>query len=536
MVMRLIKSRSANTLIIRAATVRERTIFSGRQTMEKFRRNIAHVNVGFGNKLPKHLTLVLYILTAAILCLPLSAAGTAVETTASDQESIAITIYNSNIGLVKDTRNMTLPSGLFELKFMDVAKTVDVGSVHLKSLTDPGGLFVLEQNYEFDLVSQGKILDKYIGMEIQFETKDGEMVSGVLLSHALGTPDFDPYSYYQKPTGGWVIDMDGELFLGLPGTPVLPELPEGLITRPTLTWLLGNDGEDAHTVEMSYLADQLNWVANYVAIISQNDDALDLSGWVSLTNKSGATYPDATLKLVAGDIHRVPRPSPYATLGADVRSDMVADSFSYGGFAEEAFFEYHLYTLSRPTTLKDNQTKQINLMTSSDVPASKIFMFDPGQYRSSGDTIEENAKVKLQFTNSEEDGLGVPLPKGTVRVYKADASGMLQFIGEDSIKHTPKDEDLTLLMGDAFDIVCERKVMDRRKITNNIWEYDVEVEIRNHKPEKIDVTVVDHAGGDWELFKNTHEMEKKDASTLHFIVPTGADEDVMLRYTIRRNW
>lgn len=459
------------------------------------------------------------IMLLALFYLPSSAAGDIVETTSADQQELAITIYNSNIGLVKDTRAINLPSGLFELKFIDVAKQINVASVHLKSLTDPDNLFILEQNYEFDLVSQDKLLEKYLGMEIEFKTGESKRVKGILLSHS----------------GGWVVEMDGEIHLGKPGTPILPDLPEGLITRPTLLWLLGNDGPSMQEIEMSYLTDGMNWVANYVAIIGQNDDVLDLSGWVSITNKSGATFPNATLKLVAGDIHRVLPETRYKGLDTMYMEANGAGG-GYGGFEEESFFEYHLYTLSRPTTLKDNQTKQISLLTGNGVPAKKVFVLDPGWYYGSGDTIEAKAKVKMRFMNSEENGLGIPLPKGIVRVYKADSTGMLQFIGEDSIKHTPKDEELTLFMGEAFDVVCERRVMDRRKITNRIWEYDVEVEIRNHKTDGITVTVIDHAGGDWELMKTTHEWEKKDASTLYFSVPVKADQDVTLKYTIRRNW
>ncbi len=459
------------------------------------------------------------ILLLALFYLPSSAAGTIIETTSDDQTDLAITVYNSNIGLVKDTRAIDLAQGMFELKFIDVAKQINVSSVHLKSLTNPDDIHILEQNYEFDLVSQDKLLEKYLGMEIQFETPDKKRVKGTLLSH----------------TGGWVVEIDGEIVLGIPGTPVLPELPEGLITRPTLLWLLGNDGGVSQEIEMSYLTGGMNWVANYVAIIGPNDDALDLSGWVSLTNTSGATYPDATLKLVAGDIHRVMPEAPAMPMMAD-GARMAKEEMAYGGFEEESFFEYHLYTLSRPTTLKDNQTKQISLLTGNGVPAKKLFLFDPGWYYYGGDTIKDKCNVKLKFKNSEENGLGIPLPKGTVRVYKADSSGMLQFIGEDNIDHTPKDEELTLFMGDAFDVVCERKVMDRRKISNTVWEYDLEVEIRNHKTEDIVVTVVDHVGGDWELLKTTHEMTKFDASTLHFPVDVKADGEVTLKYTVRRNW
>ncbi len=459
------------------------------------------------------------ILLAVLLYLPSNATGGIIETTSDDQTDLAITIYNSNLGLVKDTRDITFPKGMFDLKFTDVAQTINVSSVHLKSLTDPDNLYVLEQNYEYDLVSQDKLLEKYLGKEIQFQTPENKRLKGVLLSH----------------TGGWVVDMDGEIHLGLPGTPILPELPEGLITRPTLLWLLGNDGPEKQSIEMSYLADGMNWVANYVAIVAPKDDSLDLSGWVSITNTSGATYPDATLKLVAGEIHRV---QPEYADGMRVKAMAMEAPMAagYGGFEEESFFEYHLYTLSRATTLKDNQTKQISLLDGNGVPATKLFIFDPGWYSSAGDTTEDKCDVKIKFKNSEEMGLGIPLPKGTVRVYKADSSGMLQFIGEDSINHTPKDEEITLFMGEAFDVVGERKIMDRRKITSSLWEYDVEVELRNHKTEDINVTVVEHVRGDWDIIETSAKYEKKDASTVHFTVPVKADGTTNLSYTIRRNW
>ena len=474
-------------------------------------------------KFPRHsfVAAALFIILSLATFIPYaSAEGSLVETTSDDQVEMAITIYNDGTGLVKDTRDLNLPEGQIELIFMDVASSMNPTSVHFVSNTNPDAIAILEQNYEYDLVSTAALYRRHIDKHVEVRTEDGRTVSGILLAY----------------DGNLVIQsLDGIVIVNNPIEVQFEELPEGLITRPTLKWALINGSSGTHECEMSYLTSGLGWSANYVAIVSQNDDNLDLNGWVTINNNSGTAYHDALLKLVAGEVNRV-QPE-YMMRGAG--SLAMADGYapSAPGFEEESFFEYHLYTLQRPATVLNNQQKQISLLTGEGVDVNKIFVFDPGyQYYYSGDTAEGDIEVRLQFMNSEENGLGIPLPEGTIRVYKEDSSGSLQFIGEDWIDHTPKDEEIEILMGEAFDIVGERSVMDRREIRYDTWEYDVRVTIRNHKEEDVEIVYWDHVWGDWEVRQSTHEYEQKDASTVEFIIPVNSDGETVLEYTIRREW
>lgn len=449
------------------------------------------------------------------------------ETTLDDQSEVALTVYNSGSSLVRDVRKINFQGGMVDLKFMDVASGIDPTSVHFTSLTNPAGIAIWEQNYEYDLIDQSKLLEKYIGKTIQFkqfndETKKYDNLQGVLLS----------------TQGGYIIQMEDKIHIGYPGEIILPELPSGLITRPTLVWLLDTASGGAHEVEMSYLTTGMNWYANYVTVVNENDTKLDLNGWVTLTNNSGATYNDAKLKLIAGDVNRVQPPmmmekSRNAFAGG-VAMDMAE---SAPGFEEKSFFEYHLYTLQRPATLKNNQQKQVSLLEGSDVPAEKLFIYEPdGDYWYGGDSQKGKVQVKIAFQNKEKDGLGIPLPKGIVRVYKADTDGSLQLVGEDSIEHTPKDEEIRLFLGEAFDIVGERILKNRRKISDRVWEYDVEINLRNHKTEQVKITVVDHAYGDWTILKSSTDWNKKDASTFEFPVTVAKDGELKVTYTVRREY
>ncbi len=463
----------------------------------------------------------LLLVLALVTFIPHAVAdGSIVETTSDDQSDMAITIYNDGTGLVKDTRNLNLPEGEINLVFMDVASSMDPTSVHFVSNTNPDAITILEQNYEYDLVSTEALFRRYIDKEIEIRTEDGRTVSGILLSYS----------------GSLVIQTrDGIVIVNNPVEIQFEELPEGLITRPTLKWSLINGSGGNHECEMSYLTSGISWRANYVVIVNQNDDRLDLSGWVTINNNSGTAYNDAILKLVAGEVHRV-QPE-YARMAAPMAMNGYGALGGPRGFEEESFFEYHLYTLQRPATVLNNQQKQISLLEGEGITVDKIFVFDPGYtYYGRGDTAEADIEVRLQFMNSEANGLGIPLPKGTMRVYKEDSSGSLQFIGEDSIDHTPKDEEIEILLGEAFDIVGERVVMDRREIRSDIWEYDVEVTVRNHKDERVEIVYWDYVWGDWEVRRSTHEYEQKDASTVEFIIPVASDGETVLEYTIRREW
>ncbi|MFA5028702.1 MAG: DUF4139 domain-containing protein, partial [Candidatus Methylomirabilota bacterium] len=366
------------------------------------------------------------------------------------QKEVAVTIYNGNLGLVRDVREVVLPVGVQEVKFMDVAAQIDPTTVHLKSLTEANGVRILEQNYEYDLLSPQKLLDKYIGKTVRLMTPDGSLVEAVLLSNNSGP----------------IYQINGQIHLGHPGRVILPELPENLIPKPTLVWLLQSASARPQRVEASYLTGGITWKADYVLVLNGADTRGDLSGWVTIDNKSGATYAGAALKLVAGDIHRVkPRKEMREVLEMAAKASR-ADAGRQ--FQEESFFEYHLYSLEGRTTLKQNQTKQISLLGAEGVPITKEFRYYGASqyYRSQLGTPLSNQKVGvfLEIRNRQQDKLGLPLPKGTIRVYKASADQSLQLVGEDAIDHTPKDETVKIKMGEAFDVVGERTQRDWKKI------------------------------------------------------------------------
>ena len=430
-------------------------------------------------------------------------------------QDISLTVYNQNRALVREQRTLTLNSGASEVSYTDVAARIDPTSVHFKSLTAPEDLTILEQNYEYDLVSAQKIMEKYIDEEVRLVTEKGEVFGGTLLS-ASGT-----HIVIRNDGGGiQVIRSQGVQHFDF------PELPEGLITRPTLVWMIDNHGPKKQKTELTYLTDGVNWHAEYVAVVDQDDKNLDLSGWVSLENQSGATYKDAKLKLVAGDVHRV-EPEPRTDGGRMRKTLLTAEAAPQ--FEEKAFFEYHLYTLQRRTTLKDNQTKQVSLFPPTGTKARKIFTYD-------GARNDNEVRVQLEFKNSKQDGLGLPLPQGKIRVYKEDVDDALEFIGEDRIDHTPVDEKVRIFLGNAFDVVGERIQKSLKKISSRSREEEYEISLRNHKEEDIEVVVVEHLYGDWEIIKRSHPFMKKDARTAEFILKVPARGETTLAYTVVLRW
>jgi hypothetical protein len=435
------------------------------------------------------------------------------------QRDVMVTIYNGNLGLVKDVREARLPTGLHETEFTDVAAQIDPTTVHLKSLTDPAGLRILEQNYEYDLLSSQKLMEKYVGRMVRLYNTDGTYLEAKLLS-----------------TAGPVFEINGQIHLGHNGRLVLPSLPENLVSKPTLVWLLRNALAGAQRIEASYLTGGITWKADYVMVLDPTDTKADLTGWVTIDNRSGATYGNAALKLVAGDVNRAPegrrnqRALEMAAKAASMQ-DATRD------FTSEGFFEYHLYTLDGRTTLKDNQTKQLTLMSASDVPVLKQLIYYGAQdyYRTSYGMPMSNQKVGvyLDIKNAKANRLGVPLPKGKVRVYKADASGSQQFVGEDWIDHTPTDERVKIKMGDAFDVVGERTQKEFRKIASGVYEVEWEIALRNHKKADQTVTVIEPVPGDWQVLASTHAWEKPEAHTLKFQVPVAPEGASKLTYRVR---
>ena len=435
------------------------------------------------------------------------------------QTDVMVTIYNGNLGLVKDVRQTRLPTGLHETEFTDVAAQIDPTSVHLKSLTDPAGLRILEQNYEYDLLSSGKLMEKYVGRMVRLYNTDGTYLEAKLLS-----------------TAGPVFEINGQIHLGHNGRLVLPSLPDNLVSKPTLVWLLRNAIAGPQRVEASYLTGGITWKADYVMVINAADTKSDVTGWVTIDNRSGATYGNASLKLVAGDVNRAVEGHRAARL-MDVAAKAASNQEAARDFKSEGFFEYHLYTLDGRTTIKDNQTKQLTLMAAADVPVTKQLIYYGAQdyYRTSYGMPMSNQKVGvyLDIKNSQENRLGLPLPKGKIRVYKADASGSQQFVGEDWIDHTPRDERVMIKMGDAFDVVGERTQKEWRKIASNLYEVEWEISLRNHKKDDQTVTVIEPVPGDWQVLSSTHAWEKPEAHTLKFQVPVMKDGASKLTYRVR---
>ena len=442
-----------------------------------------------------------------------------VAITEADQKDVMVTIYNGNLGLVKDSREVRLDSGTLEVKFMDVAAQIDPTSVHLKSLTDAGGLKILEQNYEYDLLTSDKLMEKYVGKKVRLYQSNGSYQEAVLLS-----------------TNGPVWQIDGQIHMGHSGYAVLPAMPDNLVSKPTLVWLLRNARQAPQRVEASYLTGGINWKADYVMVINAADTRSDLTGWVTIDNKSGATYKNAALKLVAGDINRATsRNEPLRALELASKAGAPADATR--DFRSEGFFEYHLYTLDGRTTIKDKQTKQLSLLSASDIPVEKHFIYygAAGYYQTQYGVPIANQKVGvyLEIKNSKDNRLGAPLPKGKVRVYKADTGGSQQLIGEDWINHTPKDERVKIKMGDAFDVVGERTQKDWRKIGSSLYEVEWEIALRNHKKEAITVEVIEPVPGDWEVLRSTLTHEKVDAFTMRFRVPVQKEGETKLTYRVR---
>ncbi len=448
---------------------------------------------------------------------PLEGKLTATQTSVDDQTDIAVTVYNNNLALVRDRRQVALFPGEISLTFMDVAQQIRPETVSLRSVSDPGSIRILEQNYEYDLMSPAKLMEKYVGKRVRLVNFSSEIgfteVEGELLS------------YNQGP----IYRVEDEIFLGHPGTVVLPEIPENLISKPSLVWLLDNEGTDQE-IEITYLTGGISWKADYVLRMSKDETQMDLDAWVTLNNGSGAPYVNAQLKLVAGDVNIV-RPQ-VVTRGRMA----LAKSAPMQEMREEAFAEYHLYTLPRRTTIKENQSKQVSLFKAEEVGVTKLY-----EYRGSGRYFsqrvqpmgEEHVNVFLKFENEEDNNLGLPLPAGTMRVYQEDSEGMLQFAGEDRIGHTPKDEEVRLRMGSAFDVVGERKQMDFQRISDRVFESAYEISIRNHKETGIVVDVVEPMSSDWQILESSNEFDKKDAQTAVFALPVGPDAEVVLTYRVR---
>ncbi len=471
------------------------------------------------------------LLLLALFLLPMAASAQTQPqiSTPESRTSVGMTVYNQGFAVVREVRPISLDRGRNLLRFEGVPQRIDATSLSIRSRTHPGSISVREQNYQYDLVGTQALLDKAVGERVRLVRRMGEWVEtveGILIS---------------QPGQGRIIQLDdGRILVDPQGEIELLSLPGGLVSRPSLLWHLDADRAGTHDVEASYTTDGMMWRANYVAVLNADDTKLDVTGWVTLDNQSGATFEDASLQLMAGEVRRN---QPQRMMNQDYMAmeEVQVTSARAPAFQEEAFFEYHLYTLDGTTTIANRETKQLELLSATDAGVTRRLIVDAGgrygwsQRRPGGGrgTNEISAAVVVEFENSEANNMGMPLPAGTVRLYKADRDGQLQFLGEDNIGHTPRNEELRLYVGDAFDVVAERRIVDNDRISDRVYEQTVEVEVRNRKETSTQVTVVEPVYGDWTMRTESHPHEKIDAYTIAFPLTIPAGETMTVRYTVR---
>ncbi len=473
-------------------------------------------------------------LAVAITLQTMSAQAQAPErrSTIDDQSAVAVTIYNDDLALVKESRHVSLDAGLQTLALRDVSARMRPETAQLRSLSHPGAFDLLEQNFDFDLLTPAKLLEKYVGRQVR-----------VLTQHPTTGADKVDTATVLAATDGVVLKMGDRIETGVPGRIVFDDVPANLRDRPTLVTQLQNRRAGTQSLELSYLTGGLSWQADYVAELSADDNQLDLNGWVTLTNRSGTSYPHAKLQLVAGDVNRVREP-------ARPRHDQMmklaaAAPMAESAMTQESLFEYHLYTLGRPTTLADQQTKQVALLSAARVPVTKELVLQGSDhyYESSvgagGGGLGQKLKtaVYVEFANQESARLGQPMPRGVVRVYKRDSAGNAQFVGEDRIDHTPRNEKVRLKLGDAFDVTADKKQTDfrRREPTNRasyVYESAYEVVLRNAKAEVVTVTVREPVPGDWIMLDESHRHTKVAAGTAEWRIAVPAGGSTVLKYRV----
>ncbi|MFZ2999145.1 MAG: DUF4139 domain-containing protein [Undibacterium umbellatum] len=468
--------------------------------------------------------------TASILLLSLVGSAYAQSeeqrSTLADQKEVAVTIYNENLALIKDQRKLPLKRETSALAFRDVSAKMRAETALLRSLSAPGSLSVVEQNFNFDLLTPQKLLEKYVGRN----------VSIVRTNPATGVETTES-AQVLSANNGVVLKIGDRIETGMPGRIIYPDVPANLRDRPTLVMALDNNGAQQQDVELSYLTGGLSWKADYVVELNAADDKLDISGWVTLGNTSGTTYRNAKLQLVAGDVNQVTQRIEVA--GSAIKMDAPKAMMAKRAMAEESLFEYHLYTLDRPTTIAENQTKQVALLSASGVPARKELLLAGSDYyyQSSYGDLGQKMKIGVfvEFDNKEASQLGMPLPKGVVRVYKKDGAGNAQFIGEDSVDHTPKNEKVRLKLGEAFDVTADKKQTDFKKLAgtgkyNYVFESAYELVLKNAKKEAVVVTVQEPMPGDWQVLNSSHPYTKSASNTAVWKISVPAEGNTKLTY------
>ena len=440
----------------------------------------------------------------------------------ADANAIAVTVYNANFGVIKEQRPIVFDKGLNTIRFTDVASSIDATSVSFQCLSSPGKIAILEQNYEYDLVGTASLLNRYLDKSVSVSVKGsgadkGNLVNGTLLAAR------DNNLIIKNDSG--MIEIISESSID---NISLKQLPGDLVTKPTLVWLAQSETKGEERCQVTYTTSDISWKADYSAILNDAENALDISGWVTIDNKSGAAYRDAKIKLIAGDVRRIEAPQPPREMQAYRATGMVAGA---PAFEEKPFMEYHIYTLGRLSTINNNQTKQIEFINPvQNIPAKKIYLYER-------DKNDKKVQIKFEFENKKEYGLGIALPKGKVRVFKRDTDGSLEFVGEDLIDHTPKDEKLSLYIGDAFDIAVEYKAIDQKVDRRTRWDKH-SIELRNRKDSAVTVFVDEKFPSwvNWKIDESTHPNVKKNATTARFTVEIAANSTATLEYSATQKW
>lgn len=445
------------------------------------------------------------------------------------QSSVAVTIYNSNLALIKDSRKVSINKGVSDLELKDVSAQIRPETVLLRSLSNPGSFSILEQNFDFDLLTPQKLLEKYAGKQVIV----------VKTNPQTGAETSEPATVLSANNGA-VLKVGNRIETGIPGRIVYEGVPDNLRDRPTLVSKVDNKGPQSQEVELSYLSGGLGWKADYVAELNPKENSIDLSGWVTLTNTSGASYKNAKLQLVAGDVNVVQDISPRVARAK--HSDMAMESMAAAPMSQESLMEYHLYTVSRPTTIADNQTKQVALLSATGVPARKELVLSGADYYYTQQMGDIGTKLKVgvfvEFDNKDASKLGIPLPKGIMRMYKKDSLGNAQFVGEDSIDHTPKNEKVRLKLGDSFDATADKKQTEFKVLPNpqkghSSFESSFEFTLKNSKKDPITVVVQEPIGGDWKIVKESHRHLKANSHLAVWSIAVPAESSATLKYTVQ---
>jgi hypothetical protein len=446
----------------------------------------------------------------------------------------ALTIYNGGYAVVRETLPIDLKSGVNQVSFAGATAQVESDSVILRDIAGKAEFQILEQSYRNDPVSQSMLMSLFEGKTLEFNRRETNKPDRVVVVGKVVRSGFVPGGNFVEP----IIEVDGKLQFSLPGEPVFPSLGTDNVLKPTLNWKLNASSSGKIDAEVAYLSRGFTWEASYNLVAEEKGDFVDVVGWVTMNNQSGMTFGDAKIKLMAGDVNRV----------QDVQYDrvmpMTAAAKGFGGAApvvtEKSFDEFHLYALGNPVTLRDKETKQVEFVRATGVKAERIYVFEGAQhYNRRGVSSAGKVQVYREFKNSEANKLGIALPKGKVRFYSQDGDRQLEFVGENQIDHTPKDEVIRVLTGNSFDLVGEHRMTNNTEDgSNRVVTQTFEIKVRNHKKEPVEIRVLERAshGGNWTLTAQSQPHTKKDASTFEFLVALKPDEEKVITYTIRYTW